>query len=281
MNPIGNGFYLVVGLACVSLFWSSTRSGWENPFAVRAKQAAVLLAAVAILAGLYFTLTRSVWIATGIVVATIIGTRIPRSNRPSVAIAGVLVGCSFLALNWERLQSFKRDQHVSAYEMSQSAGLRPVLASVAWKMFLDRPLLGCGLGQYKQVDGDYLRDPNSDLPLERARPYNQHNTFLALLTETGLLGVGLFVAIGLFWTVDAWKLWNCGAPSAHQLAIVYFAVLLTYFVNGMLHDVTVIPMVHMLLFALAGMCRGLVAADHTRTSPSSFEINARQLNPAT
>jgi O-antigen ligase len=136
-----------------------------------------------------------------------------------------------------------------------------VLATVAWKMFLDRPLLGCGFEQYKKFDVKYLRDPRSSLPLEKARPYFQHKVFLGLLTETGLLGAGVFVALMVYWFRDAWALWRRQKAEQRQLGIVCLALGITYITNGMLHDPTVIPMVHMLLFALAGMCRGLVASE--------------------
>ena len=116
--------------------------------------------------------------------------------RMAVRWAGLVL---VFGLGRQQLNTFKRDRDVSAYEMSQSASLRPILATVAWQMFLDRPLFGCGFGQYKQHDVDYRRDPHSHLPLETATPYEQHNTLLALLTETGLIGAGLFALLLYGW----------------------------------------------------------------------------------
>lgn len=281
LNPIGNGVFLTVSLACVCVLWPARASSYVSAAADHLRRGGVLLAAFVVLAGAYFTLTRSVWLGVLLVIVLIIGPTIPRRLRPSAAIACLLVGCSLLAFKWDKLQSFKRDQNVSAFEMSQSAGLRPVLANVAWKMFLDRPITGCGLGQYKQIDIDYLRDSTSSLPLEKARPYNQHNVFLALLTETGLVGVGLFLASGCFWLRDAWRLRKLGDATAHKLATVFFAGMIAYVVNGMLHDLTVIPMVHMLLFTLAGMCRGLATTSVEQTRPTKLPAFRQQLSTAT
>src|SRR6185312_4052922 len=87
------------------------------------------------------------------------------------------------------------------------------MARVAWNMFIARPLLGCGVAQYPTQAIYYLNDRTTDLPLEKARIFIQHNVFLALLTETGLVGMGLFTLMLCFWTRDAWRLWqNRHAP---------------------------------------------------------------------
>jgi O-antigen ligase len=127
-------------------------------------------------------------------------------------------------------------------------------------MFLDRPLLGCGFGQYKEIDVDYLSNRTVDLQLFRARPYHQHNVLLALLTEIGLIGSGLFVTLLACWTRDAWRLWNHRQSPllVRQQGLLFLALMVAYVVNGMFHDLAIIPMVHMLLFFMAGVTAALV-----------------------
>ena len=112
--------------------------------------------------------------------------------------------------------TFKRDKDLDAELTAESAKLRPILATVAWHMFLDRPLLGCGFAQYREVMPEYLADRSTDLPLEKVRPFVQHNVFLALLTETGLIGVGLFVAVLLWWT---WRRLACSGDAEGCAAV--------------------------------------------------------------
>jgi O-antigen ligase len=130
---------------------------------------------------------------------------------------------------------------------------------VAWKMFLDRPLLGCGFGHYRDEFVYYLDDRSTDLPLEKARPYVQHNVFLALLAEIGLIGMGLFIAMLSLWTRDAWRLWRAAeAPLwARQQGLLFLAMLGSYFTNAMFHDLSIIPMVNMFLFFMAGLTSNL------------------------
>ncbi len=126
-------------------------------------------------------------------------------------------------------------------------------------MFLDRPLVGCGLGQYSDQCVDYLHDPSTDLPLETARRYVQHNVWLALLTETGLVGAGLFSILLWLWTAHAWRLWHSSTapPWARRQGLLWLALLGMYIPCAMFHNVSLIPMVNMLMFFLAGLTMGL------------------------
>ena len=188
-----------------------------------------------------------------------VGLAVPASWRRPILVTAVLAVVVLAGTQWERLLCFKRDRAVSAEEMAESARLRPILATVAWKMFLDRPLWGCGFGQYGDASLEYLADRNTDLPLDKARPFVQHNVLLALLTETGLVGMGLFIALLALWAREAWRLWRSPhAPGgARQVALVFLACAANYLVNGMFHDVAIIPMVNTTLFFLAGMTVGL------------------------
>ena len=84
-----------------------------------------------------------------------------------------------LVASWDSVWNLKRDVKLEASASADSAELRPILANVAWNMFRDRPLLGCGFGQYDRQRMPYLADRTGDLPLEKVLPYVQHNAFLA------------------------------------------------------------------------------------------------------
>ena len=139
--------------------------------------------------------------------------------------------------------------------MSESAKLRPMLAAVAWKMVKDRPLVGVGLGQYTHHSGEFIAERTIDMPLDSARPYIQHNFVFSLLTETGLLGTLPFLALLISWAVTAKKLWLKDGVSfeVRRTGMIFLVTFANYVTNGMFHDVTVIPMVNLLLFFLAGV----------------------------
>ncbi|MDA1053134.1 MAG: O-antigen ligase family protein [Planctomycetota bacterium] len=255
LNPIGCGLYMSAGLFGAVQWWPRVRL---------AGRGVVMLTACVILLGIHCTLTRSVWIGAGIGLLMIAGLSIQKSWRVPMLVAVIIAGTAVAVTKRDKLNKFKRDKNVSVKDMSESASLRPILATVAWKMFLDHPLFGCGFGQYKEHDIEYLQQVVGDLDLEKARPYVQHNVFLAVLSQTGLLGFGAWMIMLGLWTRNAWLLWNSRqAPLwARQHALLLLALLAAYSFNGMFHDVGIISMVNMLLFFVAGVCQGLAPHIH-------------------
>ena len=150
----------------------------------------------------------------------------------------------------------KRDAGLSGNEAVKSARLRPILAVVAWRMFLEQPVFGCGFGHYQEKFPHVLQDRSSDFPLDTARPYVQHNVLLGLLTETGLAGAGIFSALFCCWLADAWRLWRSPGPLwRRQFGLLFLATSASYVSNAMFQDLAIIPMVNMMLFTLAGLTR--------------------------
>jgi len=271
LNPIGNGIYLGACLAAGLLLW---------PRLGRGARVALLPGLALMGVGVWLTLTRSVWLGAALGLVIVLGLALPREWRRWVVAGSLMAAALAAVMLGERLWSFKRDRALSAEQTAESARLRPILATVAWRMFLDRPLLGCGFGQYADASKDYLSDRSVELPLEKARPFVQHNTFLALLTETGLVGMGLLVALLALWVRDAWRLWRSPqAPSwARSQAILFLALAAGYVVNAMFHDVAIIPMVNMMLLLVAGMTAASARAFLDR--PAAPQAGQRAVAPS-
>jgi O-antigen ligase len=245
LNPAGCGVVQTTCLCASLMLWPHV-----------GRRGKLLLAAGAgiCLLGLYGSLTRSVWMGAILALLIVVGVSLSplwrRRLLVSAAIAVTLGG----ALMWDSLLAYKRDKQLDEQLTAESAKLRPVLAQVAWNMFLDRPLLGFGYGQYTKENGPYLADRSTDVPLEKVRPFIQHNIFLALLVETGAIGMGLFAMTLWLWGRDAWRLWqNRSLPLwQRQVGLVLLACFAGYLTNGMFHDVTIMPHLNVLLFLLAG-----------------------------
>jgi O-antigen ligase len=252
LNPAANGYLLTVCL-CASLMW------W--PRLNRSGQLVLLAVSGLFTAALYGTLTRCVWLG-GVAMLSVVGAlTLPRSWRLPVLGGVMLTSILVAATQWERLLSFKREEGRSEHEAAESVELRPILATVAWKMFLNEPLFGCGFGQYHERYVDVLDDRDSDLPLDKSRRYVQHNVWLGLLTETGLVGTGLFTLLVGYWLRDAWRLWRSSAPPwARQFGLMFLATFASYFSNAMFQDLAIVPMINMILFFLAGLTANLRAA---------------------
>jgi hypothetical protein len=250
LNPVTNGMFLSAGLFAATVFW---------PRVNRIGKVGLVLGMTFLLLGVYYTLTRSCWMGAVCGLGLIVFASIPSRFRIPLGLTAVVtLGLAF-ALKGNHLSSFKRDKDVSEFHMAQSAELRPMLAYVAWKIAMDYPLFGCGLGQYKHVDADYLRDPNVNMPLERLKPFVQHNVFLSLLTETGFVGCGMYLLLLGTWALRSWKLWRTTSLPlpARQFGLVFLAFLANWCINGLFHDTSLMVNGNLLLFVLAGATQGL------------------------
>jgi O-antigen ligase len=272
LNPVANGLVQSLGLFAALVCWPRSNLPVK----------ALLACALPVFAwGIYCTLTRSVWIGAGVGVLVVIALGTPPNWRPAALAAALVVAMVTVACSWQQFVAFKRDQDVSVEDVAESAKLRPVLATIAWHMFLDRPIFGCGFGQYIQESPAYLSDRSTELDLERARPFVQHNTFLGLLTETGLAGMGLFTAVLACWTHAAWRLWRSpGAPWRRPMGLLFLAFLSSYLTNAMFHNLAIIPMANMVLFFLGGAIIALAPRLADRSSTRSQPTHELELELA-
>jgi O-antigen ligase len=246
LNPVINGMILsLCGTACLLLLPTA-----------RVRHRLVLLVAFGVIGlGVLSTLTRSCWI--GFAGSTFLVCLAPLNWRQRfvVTLATGLVGVAGLAALSSQLNRFKRDEFVTAAEMSQSAALRPVLAAVAWEMIKEHPLSGVGFAQYNKYKKPYHQVEQYELPLQAGLPYMQHNVMLSYATEMGLLGL---LAATAMWAGMAWRvyqLWNAPEPAFDQLcvALLLMTVLLNYLVNGLFHDVSIITGANLSLLVAAAM----------------------------
>ena len=272
LNPIGNGFVISVGVAiCCLNFIKGDR---------RMKVISAFMAMV-LMVGVYATLTRSVWIGAMLGIGVIGFMYSPRWLRVlGLASIVLLVGALSLGLK-DQLTALKRDKDVSAADAAKSITLRPLLAIVAWEMFKDKPIAGHGFGRYFENNKPYHDTQAYDVPLKEVKPYLQHNTFLAILVDTGLLGITLFCGFLFSISSIAWSLARerNGKIEVRFIGLLALAVLASYLPNAMFHDMLIIPMVHMFMFFVAGV----LVTIHQRgfaTSPEQSPVNRRSAVPA-
>lgn len=277
LNPAANGIYITLGLCSLVLVWRNCS---------RSMQLLLIPTAVVFMLGLYCTLTRCAWLGGALAVLIAVAATVPRRWSIAFVASSIVAASLFVATQWSSLQAFKRDKHVSVSAMKSSASLRPILAKVTWRMFLDRPFLGYGVGRYLHHYEDYLGDGSDSLPLEQAKGYVPHNIFLAVLVEAGLPVMMLFVLVLVVWAKTALDLArrpdHDSMPRAY--GVLFLAVGAAFVVNGMFHDVLIIHMVNHLMFLLAGITQHLVAhrdsrnhALPARRSSGRFAPNARRL----
>jgi O-antigen ligase len=272
LNPAEMGIYLAAGLAAALTFWHRLP---------RLGQLVLVGFIVLNAAAIYATLTRSAWMGGALGLALFVGFSASKQWRYLLFGAGALAGVLLLVAAGDRVMNIKRDANLDAAAAADSAQLRPILARVAWLMFLDRPIAGCGFGQYDREKRPYLSDRSTEMVLEKVRPYVQHNAFLALLTETGLIGMGLFIALLVLWLRNAWLLWNDPAAmsAVRQITLFQIALFGAYLPNAMFQDTNLIEGVNLLMFFIAGLTSNLVAV-HRREQQSPPDLQNGNRNEA-
>lgn len=251
VHAVSYGLYLATALLCLSLWRERLPWRWQI----------LLIAAVAPLfaAALFYCKTRSVWIgaACGLmcVLALTLRGRVRVAVLGSMLAAGLLVGVTKM----DAIVGLEREG--TASDTRQSTDMRKSFAYTSWRMFQDRPLLGFGFGQYAREKLPYLSDRRVDLNLEQIRPYVHHNTYLAILTETGLVGLILLLAVQGCWLKGAWTLARADDAPAWQRrqGLLMIGVMAIAFWQMMAHEITFTPIDQSLIFLLAGMTLGISA----------------------
>jgi chromate transport protein ChrA len=96
----------------------------------------------------------------------------------------------------------------------------------------------------------------------------QHNVVLSYMTELGAVGTTLLLGIiGLF-AATAWRLFrrSGGHTTRGAIGLLSLTILAAYLVNGMFHDVSIIPMVGSLFYFFAGLTNQLDATSVRATT---------------
>jgi len=240
---------------CLLAAWA-----WRQRFG-RLGRLALLAVSPVMLAAVYFSYTRSVWMGTGLALVVILGFSLQGRWR-ILALGGIAAAALLMAATrMEKMISFQRDVGATASDTRKSVDLRGSFAYLSWKMFLDRPLLGAGFDQFTKAKLPYLSDRSGGVDLEVTRPYVHHNTILSILTELGLVGLVLYAAVIITWARAAWDLVRSrdGPDWVRTQGVFFLGVLAIYVCQAAFHELSYMSIDSVLVFFLAGLTVGLRA----------------------
>ena len=142
-------------------------------------------------AGLVFNATRGAWLAVAIVSAVLLIYYMFKSKR-NLAVSIIFVALiSIVLVNNPKFMH--RLDTIDDFDKYQSNTERILMWQSAWNMFKDHPILGVGLGQYKEnYQQKYILPEAKEPQLSHA-----HNNFLQMLAENGVVGfVGFVIMFG-------------------------------------------------------------------------------------
>jgi O-antigen ligase len=260
LSPVSNGVLMTIACSVAVLRFIH---------ADRYRKVVYAAATLLLAGGIYATLTRSVWVGAILAVGLIGLVYLPRWVRILGLAASVLAGAAIVSGFSDQLLRLERDKHVKASDSEKSMHLRPVLAVVAYEMFKDRPLAGHGYRRYMDASVSYHSIRGYDMPLEEVRGYVQHNVLLAILVDTGLIGLSVFLLWLTMVSAMGWQLARSPEDGleSQRLGLVLLGLVASYLFNGMFHDVSFMPMIHMVTFFVAGLAVTRYANARVSVSP--------------
>jgi len=254
LNPVSNGVFMAVCICSALMWWPRMKS--------RRGKLIVLALALFISIGVYSTYTRSTWLSLVVGMGVFVFWPSKTYQKGIMIVAATLMAIALFPVIGDKIFSFKRDQDVSLAEMQKSALLRPLFVEIAWEMVQDRPVLGVGFAQYPKAKYPYLQNPHTTEALRDTRGLMQHNVFLAYVVDMGFVGLVTLVGLlGAFLTAS-WQVWRN--------------------LNGMFHDVSIVPMMHSLLFFWIGVVSNALSRPEAfqkkviRVAPESLVVERPQ-----
>lgn len=138
---------------------------------------------------LYYNGTRGAWVSVAIILVLLM---LHYAIRNKWALIVSVLVMATLSINISSNDYFIK--RVSSININHSSNQeRFLMWNSAWNMFKDNPLLGVGLGQYKdQYQNIYVSPLAKEPKLEHA-----HNNIMQMLAENGIIGaIGFLVMMG-------------------------------------------------------------------------------------
>ena len=198
-------------------------------------------------AGVIFNATRGAWLSLGVVV-TIILLYYMLQNKYNF-----IVGVIFVSLTAGILlnnSSFMHRLNTITSHNYQSNTERILMWRSAWNMFKDHPVLGVGLGQYKDSYQKIYISPKAKEP-ERG---HAHSNYFQMLGENGIVGfVGFMAMFGVIICKNLKDFYKNRNPFALMIVASTIALLLQGFTEYNFGNSAVVKAYWLLLGCLVSM----------------------------
>jgi O-antigen ligase len=215
----------------------------------------VWVATLLMLPPIFWTQTRSVWL--GFLLGAVIWVAFNRRQRSRTATVAVLAALAIvvLAFNFENFSSSQRAR--GGVTDVEPVYLRLGLAMITWDMFTDSPLLGVGFGHFRDVAPGYARDVASPY-YQFASPAMEHNSFLSILADTGLVGLGLYLGLLFALVKISIRLYrklpdDRAGIFGRDVIILYWVLTAVYLADAMFRETSVHPFTNSLFFGISGI----------------------------
>ena len=161
-----------------------------------------------------------------------------RSGKSKLAIVGMVLILTVFMF-WENLQTTQRA--TGGVAQQKEIASRLALNRQALEMAIEHPLTGVGFGHSADAQQKLRRDPASAEAKVIIGAQTQHNLLLVMLSETGVIGLTLTVALFYLVFRESLALYRKIPPNAAGLlsrdfVVLFWVLMVNYLTNSMFND---------------------------------------------
>ncbi|MFZ0868411.1 MAG: O-antigen ligase family protein [Candidatus Sulfotelmatobacter sp.] len=257
-NPMGEWLVAVYLATCLVM-----------PFARTVSKVLLQGLILLVVVGIYFTLTRGVWLSfAAVVILTIImGGKFGTQSRLIVAVLLV----AFFAGAGSKFSSggetlFSRRQNTIDYRMSNN--------ETTFNMGMANPLTGVGYGNFKKTWREYFGSAAQELTKDLTD--GNHNTYLGLFADTGFPGLILFVMLYGYLLKECFRIRRSLDPGdlfERNLALSTIGLVTITLWEGMSGDLRFDPTLNALTFLFLGITASMKGR---RREPGAVNTEGRR-----
>ena len=227
--------------ASVHFIFSKKHQGWVRVL--------TLLLMAGLIVGLFFSYCRAAWISVVVAAGVYLLIRMGMKVKWMVVLAGLAVG-AFFAYQSDVLYKLGKNHQDSSYTLADQvksiSNISTDASNVerlnrwasAMRLWKESPILGIGPGTYQFQYGSYQKSYQlSTISTNAGDLGNAHSEYIGPMTEQGIVGVGLVVAVFLATFATGVRVYRTAADSATgRMALAFTLSLLTYYVHGMFNN---------------------------------------------
>lgn len=216
--------YFLIGF----IFWIYLRQTTNRP----ELRLLFLAAAIITLAGVVATGSRTGFLLVFIVLIFMVFVG-GRAGRFRFILPILIIAAMIALLLPQQYLSLLTSTSISLQERSDTVGLRFLLWEAGWRMFSDFPIQGIGIGQFQVQLAQY----GADLLPPESLSLGTHNSYMAVLSETGLVGLVLFMGLQITSLVSLWRAYRTKQSTISAIAFSWLLVLMVFMLGGLTkHD---------------------------------------------
>jgi len=247
-----------LGITLVFCFFSNVFLAARSQGPVRPVIYAVNLL---MLPAIFFTQTRSVWLA--MVVCLVMWILLSRRIENKAAVLMLLLALLIVVVAVFKTNILSRERPKGGVTDPFPVYARFGLMKITGQIFQDHPIFGVGFGHFRDYATKYAQDPSSKY-IKFGSRLIEHNNFLSILAECGLVGLILYVLVLVNVFKHSRALYSRIPPDAsgwvsRDLVILYWILMADYLIDAMFRETSVDPFNNGLFFVFTGL---ILAVDY-------------------